>query len=308
VPRILSTVLVLGLLAGTAAAFALTEGLKLEKTPIYATEVDKVFSPVCGCGTRRARIFFRLRKAERVRVTIEHDGHGVRTLVHGRHRQGPFDVFWDGRDDSGHVEPDGSYRPVVRLERSHRTIRLPNLIVIDTRPPVVEHVAVSPRIFSPDGDGRADRIDLRYRFDEHAHPVLFVDGKRRVVGRSSKESGSVDWFGRVRGRPVERGLHELSLAARDVAGNLGKRKSAGEVLVRYVSLGRETIRVTAAGRLAVRVSTDAATVRWRLAGRTGTAPRGTIRLRAPLVPGRYTLFVAANGRATKAAVVVRQPR
>jgi hypothetical protein len=305
VPRILSTVLVLGLLAGTAAAFALTEGLKLEKTPIFATEVDKVFSPVCGCSTARARIFFRLRKAERVRVTIEHGGDVVRTLAHAHRRKGPFELFWDGRGDDGRVEPEGSYRPVVRLERSHRTIRLPNRIEIDTKPPVVEQVAVSPRIFSPDGDGRADRIDLRYRIDERAHPVLFVDGKRRVVGRSSKETGSLDWFGKVGGRPVAKGLHELSLAARDVAGNLGRPRAAGEVLVRYVTLGRARIRVSAGGRFAVRVSTDAPTVRWALAGRRGTAPRGTLKLRAPNAPGRYTLFVTANRRASKAVVVVR---
>jgi hypothetical protein len=308
VPRIVSTVLVLGLLAGTAAAFALTEGLKLERTPIFATQVDKVFSPVCHCRTARARIFFRLRKAETVRVTIERGGEPLRTLIHRHLRRGPLELFWDGRGENGRVEPDGAYRPVVRLQRSHRTIRLPNLIEIDTRPPVVEQVSVSPRIFSPDGDGRSDRITVRYRFDESAHAVLFVDGKRRVVGRSSKESGTVDWFGRVDGRAVARGLHEVAVAARDVAGNLGRPKPAGEVLVRFVALGRETIRVAAGARFAVRVSTDAATVRWRLGGRTGTARRGTVKLRAPLEPGRYTLFVAANGRGAKASVVAKAPR
>jgi hypothetical protein len=308
VPRIVSTVLVLGLLAGTAAAFALTEGLKLERTPIFATQVDKVFSPVCRCRTQRARIFFRLRKAETVRVTIERGGTAVRTLLQRHLRKGPVDLFWDGRGEGGRVEPDGSYRPVVRLERSHRTIRLPNRIEIDTRPPVVERVSAAPRIFSPDGDGRADRITARYRFDEGAHAVLFVDGKQRVVGRSSRETGTVDWFGRVRGRAVARGLHELALAGRDVAGNLSRPKPAGEVLVRFVALGRETISVAAGARFALRVSTDAATVRWRLGGRSGTASRGTVKLRAPVEPGRYTLFVAANGRAASAAVVVKASR
>jgi hypothetical protein len=308
VPRILSTVIVLGLLAGTAAAFALTEGLKLEKTPIFATQVDKVFSPVCGCRTSRARIFFRLRKAERVRVTIERGGETVRTLLHRRLEKGPVELFWDGRGGDGRVQKDGAYRPVVRLERSHRTIRLPNRIEIDTRPPVVERVSVAPRIFSPDGDGRADRITVRYRIDERAHPVLLVDGRQRVVGRSGQESGTVDWFGKVGGRPVARGPHEVALAARDIAGNLGRPKAAGVVLVRFVSLGRTTIGVGAGVRFAVRVSTDAPTVRWRLAGRTGTASRGTMKLRAPLVPGRYRLFVAANGRAASAAVVVRPAR
>ena len=37
--RLLSTVLVIGLLGGTAAAFAVTEGLKLQHTPITSTKV-----------------------------------------------------------------------------------------------------------------------------------------------------------------------------------------------------------------------------------------------------------------------------
>ena len=84
-PRLFSTVLVFGLLAGTAAAFALTEGLKLEKTPVLGTQVGKVFSPTCRCPTRRVRIFFRLRKAETLTVTIERGGTPIRTLV-GRAR------------------------------------------------------------------------------------------------------------------------------------------------------------------------------------------------------------------------------
>ena len=38
--------LVLGLLGGTAAAFAVTEGLKLEPSPILSPRIAKVFSPV----------------------------------------------------------------------------------------------------------------------------------------------------------------------------------------------------------------------------------------------------------------------
>ena len=43
--RILPTLLVLALLGCTAAAFAVTEGLKLEKSPISKTVVDKVVAP-----------------------------------------------------------------------------------------------------------------------------------------------------------------------------------------------------------------------------------------------------------------------
>ena len=53
--RLLPILLVLGLLGGTAAAFAITEGLKLEKSPIGSTHVDKLFSPVVQLQEGRRR-------------------------------------------------------------------------------------------------------------------------------------------------------------------------------------------------------------------------------------------------------------
>ena len=100
--RLLSTVLVIGLLGGTAAAFAVTEGLKLQHSPITSTQVPlKVFSPICRCSRRAAPIAFRLRRADRVTVKIENDqGTIVRTLVAGKAAaRGRFSVRWDGRDE-----------------------------------------------------------------------------------------------------------------------------------------------------------------------------------------------------------------
>ena len=80
--RVLSTVVLLGLLLASAAAFAITEHLKLIKSPIYATQVTnergrplKVFSPVCHCTTDKAVISFKLRHPDSVTVTIV-DSHG----------------------------------------------------------------------------------------------------------------------------------------------------------------------------------------------------------------------------------------
>jgi hypothetical protein len=57
----------------------------------------------------------------------------------------------------------------------------------------------------------------------------------------------------------------------------------------------------------VLVLTDAARIEWKLGGRTGSARPGTLRLRAPLQPGRFTLTVTANGHSARAAVIVRSP-
>ena len=58
--RVLPSVLVIALLAATAAAFALTERAKLERSPIYGTQVDPVLSPN-GKAKPVARISFRVR-------------------------------------------------------------------------------------------------------------------------------------------------------------------------------------------------------------------------------------------------------
>ena len=56
VARVLSTAVVLALLAATAAAFVITEGAKLEKSPDLRTHVDPVFSPASvGRRSDRAR-------------------------------------------------------------------------------------------------------------------------------------------------------------------------------------------------------------------------------------------------------------
>ena len=80
--RLPQTLIVLALLGATAAAFAVTERLKLERSPITGTRVDKVFSPVCECARDVAVVSFILRRPETVTVDIL-DSHGdpIRTLV-----------------------------------------------------------------------------------------------------------------------------------------------------------------------------------------------------------------------------------
>ena len=219
--RYVPTFLVLALLVGSAAAFAVTERLKLEPSPITGTLVDKTFSPVCDCPTDRAKISFRLRKPETITVDLlDSANRSVRTLVNRKHHPvGRVTLHWNGKDESGAVVADGLYRPRVRLQAHGRTIVLPNPIRVDTMKPVVTLVAVHPTAFSPDGDGRRDRIRVSYRVSERAHVSLLVRGKRRVLGRGTALKGALDWFGRARGgTPLRAGTYAVSLVARDPAG------------------------------------------------------------------------------------------
>ena len=294
------------LLAATALAFLYTEQLKLTKSPILGTRVTKVFSPVCRCSTDVAVVAFRLRTGDAVDVEII-DGAGavVRHVSrHEEHLPGPVAFVWDGRDDGKKIVPEGSYEPRVRLERQHRTIVLPNPIRVDTTPPRVTMTYLAPRVFSPDGDNRRDRVVVGYRVDERASVSLLVDGVRAVLKAGQKTEGTINWFGTRGGAALPKGSYRLRLAATDVAGNAGRPTRSEVVVIRYIALGRRLIAAKPGAPFAVLVLSDAARVAWKLGSRTGMARPGTLRLHAPLQPGRFTLTVSANDHAARAAVLV----
>ena len=277
--------IVLALLAATAAAFAVTERLKLERSPVTGTRVDRVFSPVCECARDVAVISIVLRRRETVTLDIlNRDGHSIRTIVRMRREPaGRVSYTWDGRDNSDRVVPEGVYRPRVQLERNGRTIVLPNPMRVDTTAPAIRLVRVFTRVFSPDSDGRRDRVTASYRIDERARAVMLVDGRQRVQSKFRRVEGNLVWFGRVDGRVVR------------------------PVRVRFVELSRERIEVGAAKRFSVRVLTDATSYHWLFDARRGGGSREVLVLRAPEEPGTYTLYVTAAGRAARADVVVTAP-
>jgi FlgD Ig-like domain len=307
VARIASTVLVVALLAATAVAFALTQGLKNQPAGIFGTRVPRnVISPVCACESGAASIAFKLREPDRLDISIV-DGSDrvVRTIERGRsYEQGPVMVQWDGRDDAGAVLPEGEYQPRIRLRGKRTTYTLPNPIRIDVTPPRLEPISARPTVFSPDGDRRRDAVTFRYRLSEPGVGMLFVDGKRRVRKLFARTEDSIVWYGKVDGRPLPAGSVSAQLGASDRAGNLAERTAPIQLTIRYVALGRKRIAVTAGARFALRVSSDARRVRWQLGGRSGFARPGTLRLRAPLQKGRFTLTLSANGRLARAAVFV----
>jgi hypothetical protein len=308
VARLVSTLLVLGLLGGTAAAFAVTEHLKLVRSPVFATKVDKkVISPVCGCRTETVRIAFKLRRADRLTLSIQSsDGKVVRAIVvDHRVRTGGFGRWWDGRDDAGAAVPDGVYKPRVHLRTQHRTIVLPNPITVDTKRPSVRVLSWIPRrrVLTPDRNFLHERLEVHYRVSEPAHVILYVGGKRRYRSRSQQLTGIARWFGHVNGRGVPAGRYRVTIAARDIAGNLSRQVVVGTLFVRYVRLPHAVYRVSAGTKFGTRVRTDSHGVRWRLGNRSGTGKSHLV-LRAPKRPGRYRLTVGVGDHQAIATVVV----
>jgi hypothetical protein len=313
VARVLSTAVVLALLAATAAAFVVTEGAKLEKSPIFGTRVDPVFSPASAVPEKTdAHIQFRLRTRERLAVWIQDSaGHRVATLLSNRSapRGSKFDLVWNGFSPSGVIFPDGVYKPVVKLERSHRTLVLPNPIQLDTKAPVITVKHPQYPLLSPDGDGHGDTFKFSYHVDEPAHAILAVRGRRVLFTRDQKATGELVWDGKVRNSQKQLvrarpGRYLLTISAQDVAGNASKGVPFAIAQVRYIVLARERVVVGPGRRFFLRVSTDAPIVHWRLHGRSGVLPAGTLRLRAPKKAGVYHLYVTVGSHSAISTIVV----
>jgi hypothetical protein len=295
-PRLLSTLLVLGLLVGTAAAFAATERLKLVPSPIGTPEVTEAFSPTCGCDTRSALIRFPLRKADRITVTIVRNGKTVATLAEDLERPaGPATFEWDGRDT-----PEGTYKARVHLARARRTIVIPDAMQLDLTPPVLSVRSVTPDAFSPDGDGRADKVRVVYAVSEPSRVSLLVNGRAGPVS-PPRRAGKLEWYAR-RQRP---GPHTLTLVAHDLAGNDSRPSVPAVVRLRFISIVESQVVVRAGVRFGVRVSTDAKRYAWRLGARRGSTTGTALVLRSPQRAGRYTLVVTHRGHSDAVPVFVR---
>jgi hypothetical protein len=135
-------------------------------------------------------------------------------------------IVWDGLDNGGVLVPDGDYKPVVKLERSHRTIVLPNSVRLDTVPPKIFVRHPQYPILSPDGDHHGDVLRVAYRVSEPAHGILYVDGTRVAFTLSQKLTGVLVWNGTLKKDgvlgPAPPGRYVLTVAAQDRAGNTSK--------------------------------------------------------------------------------------
>ena len=209
--------LLLGLLlAATAAAFLITQNLKQQQSPIYATSVTKVFSPACRCPTNTALISFRLRHADQLTLTIlDTRGRAARTLVRSRAtRPGLIHVRWNGKLNDGQRAPDGVYHVLADLADADRSITLvANPIRLDTQPPYIQLTGTQlrPRV-----------LELHYRLDKPAHALLYIAKQRIVYTRHQPITGTITiTLTALKHRHL---TGPLLLAAEDAAGNLSPQQ------------------------------------------------------------------------------------
>ena len=296
--QVAAAVVVVALLGGAAAAFAFTEHVKLEKSPVYNTLVGKKLGPNCHCQWRKIRIWFRLRKADRLSVVVvDSNDKVVRTLLMatpvraGRQRFG-----WDGRDDAGQVVPAGTYKPRLHLANEHRTILMPNPIKVDPTAPTIALVSLAPRVFSP---GPESHVSIRWRASEPVQALLYADGELRVHWKRFIEKGTLPW----RGTDLPAGRYHLVLRAVDFTGNLSRGVPLGIVRILYVEVRPHVLRPLAGAKIGFRVIAGAKRIQWRFGKKHGTTRPGLLLLKAPK-PGRYRLTLTVDGHTAEAVVIV----
>jgi flagellar hook capping protein FlgD len=309
--RFLTSATLVLLLVATAAAFAVTERLKLTKSPIYATVVGPKagFSPKCGCARSKANIKIALRRADTVTVVVVDARRREVALlaVDAHYRRGTARFRWDGKLADGELAPDGVYRVKVHLARQHQTIVLPNDVRLDTKPPEVVNVVQNRDAFSPDGDKQADFVRLSYALSKPARLTLFLGGRRIQLTHLYPQRGATTWAGAAHGHTLRPGTYTLEVGALDLAGNStapGDRQRI-HVRIRYIALATRHLTARAGKRFEVGVSTDAPKYRWQLGGRKGRNGGAVLRLQAPDKPGRYVLTVTERGHVDRARLVVK---
>jgi hypothetical protein len=297
-----------GLLIATAAAFAITERLKLTKSAVYGTKVSRRLSPTCGCARGRARVSFKLRRHDDLTVSVLNaHKEEVAILAAQSFPKGPIELKWNGRDELGRRAPDGTYLVRIHLSGAHQTITLPNRIVIDTTAPQIVTVARNRDQFSPDGDKQADFVRFSYQLSKPAKVIFYLDGKQVLKSFRHPQSGSVSWYGTVDHSVLPAGSYTLEMGAVDQFGNSTPvaQRVRVTVEIRYINLATNRIVVGAGRRLMVGVSTDAKRYAWRLGKQKGHSRSRVLNVRAPARKGRYTLVVEERGHVDRAAVFVR---
>src|SRR5262249_50528141 len=123
--------------------------------------------------------------------------------------------------------PDGVYTPRVTLDTG-REFTLPRQIRVDSVAPSAALVSYSPRVLRRG----AKKVLIRYHVSENAHVIVYVNGRRDVVGGAKARVSKVDWYARRYGERLPRGRYRLQLAAVDLAGNIGARTPVFVVRVR----------------------------------------------------------------------------
>jgi flagellar hook assembly protein FlgD len=337
--KLFSRALFAVLVLATVAAFFVAAKIKNTPSIVQKVRHPNLISPN-GDGLKdSAGISLRLKKADRVTITIvDADGDHVRTVLDdrklGAYQQLPGSAArWDGRDEHGHVVADGLYRVWITLRDQGRTVIDTRSITVDTSPPkpTVTRVVPNdggPAILPRTNGGDVTAIFKRARADATISVAQTSPQRREVLTKKLKPGTTQwSWDGTVDGKRVPAGTYVVIARWRDEAGNVGTSvpvdangvpilgkpslPGKGGVTVRYVSASPPADPVKAGGKASFSVDTRGQKYRWslrRIGGSTikrGRADRTPLTINIPRAKsGLYSLGVTTGSHSSQAPFVV----
>jgi flagellar hook assembly protein FlgD len=196
--------------------------------PLAVTGVKarpKVLTPNGDWSGERTTLRFAVNRRSSLGVRVVTDsGTLVRTLLARAVRPaGARRLSWNGTAGDGTRVADGRYRIEILAEAGVEAVERRVRLVVDR---TLGGVVATPRVFSPNGDGRVDDIEIGYELERTATVRVQIRRKgqvlRRLVRATTQGAGAhtVDWDGRASGRRVADGtatavvLAETSLGTR----------------------------------------------------------------------------------------------
>jgi outer membrane protein OmpA-like peptidoglycan-associated protein/flagellar hook assembly protein FlgD len=140
----------------------------------------------------------------------------------------PARLAWDGKKDDGAKAADGTYRAALEVRfvtaevESARSVDM----ALDTTAPSIELSAVNT-LFSPDGDGRKDSVDISQRTvpgDTWEGRILGAAGRVYRSWTWKDAAGDFSWDGSdAEGNKVPDGNYRYVVRSEDPAGNKTER-------------------------------------------------------------------------------------
>jgi len=136
----------------------------------------------------------------------------------------PERTVWNGKTDAGAVAPDGTYSADlwVRYQSGDEVSSQATGLVLDTKAPTVS-LKADPLLFSPDGDGKKDKITIRHAdSSKDGWTGTFTDAKGKAVREYSFPQAAEDvvWDGTdSAGNKLPDGRYRYLAASTDNAGN-----------------------------------------------------------------------------------------
>ena len=135
----------------------------------------------------------------------------------------PEEIIFDGTDSNGNPMPEGNYSfiNIVNYINGNRPTAL-EPFSIDLSVPEIS-VSVTNPVFSPNGDGLKDTVEIRFKSDSKVKWVgsILDNQGNEIVSTSSDETTSlIIWDGTdVDGSGVDNGTYTLIATFTDLAGN-----------------------------------------------------------------------------------------